>query len=1118
MLVAYRNPVLVTDPFVTVRTVDKCAPMGRYEGATMTLKPLREACTARADVLAGGFSENHFAAQLDKIVRDPSNYPVYGDPEQFFSITYPTSGLKTLIAKVFGRVTGASGVAGENGVLRSETSFGGGKTHGLTAVYHVARGARPDSLGAFVDPSLLPDGPVQVAALVGDSLDPSAGLTTNGVTSHTMWGEMAAQLGPHAVEVLSNNERDRTAPGTETLKRAFGGQPAVVIIDEIAKHLRIATKSSSQAIRDYAAQIPPFLGNLAEVAGDPTNRIVLVVTLASSVNAYGQETNEIGELLDETAEAARKTIREAAEAVDRLNQPSGRIKPAEDAEIGEILKARLFERIDSGAAAEAARAYRAMYESLLEDGEPLSGGAERPTTYAETVERSYPFHPELVRVLDKRLGAIPSFQRARGALKLLAEVVSALYRDGDDCPIINVADIDFEDDPVLRHLTTGLDRPEFATVAAVDLAGRNSHAAAVDEAVFPGKPPYATRVARTVFIHSLELAASAGAGRAEWVMGTLQPGDPIALLEKALTENERVCWHLSSDALRWRFHVEPNVNAILEEEKRNVLNSAVAQVMNDRVRKAFSNDGGATTIIYPTGPAAVPDIPELRILVIDPSQRTAIARTSDVPDAFLVEILDTVGASRNPRKFRNAVAFVVADTDQVDTLKDRIRGLIAANTIAEDAARMLQFGDEVRKKVEAYRDNAALEARIAITRCFKHVYFPVQDKAHSHLRHRELPAQQQGDPKSATAVVLALLTDEGKIKNDKPSYDWLRSKAWPASQGAVATEDLRNWFWVDHSASMVRNVALIRETITDGIRHDGWVYFDASTGKTFTATAMAGLQVDFKPDALVMTAEEATTRGLLIRKPTAADLKGVVQGSNVVTGTQLRGIFESKCGGEPAKGEVLDALSAALTQHGYSWLLVTDVPPAAGVKALTPTQVREKGLDGLHILTREHGEQIGVVWSEREVTRTKYSTSGPSGVALAQLVDKISDAGKPLVTISIQSRADDQVGRSDIDLLASSLGMLQRYEITVHASLTAEFAGFDGALELSGKGDRKAFQSLNTNLSKLTQAASVVVGTLRLEIAFPEGMAVDAPEFRQLVTIMKTLNIADTKIDAEVAK
>ncbi len=68
-------------------------------------------------------------------------------------------------------------------------------------------------------------------------------------------------------------------------------------------------------------------------------------------------------------------------------------------------------------------------------------------TYGDAVARSYPFHPELVRVLDQQLGDIQLFQRARGALKLLAEVIADIYRDRDDCAVINVADIDY-DNPV----------------------------------------------------------------------------------------------------------------------------------------------------------------------------------------------------------------------------------------------------------------------------------------------------------------------------------------------------------------------------------------------------------------------------------------------------------------------------------------------------------------------------------------------------------------------------------------------------------------------------------------------------------------------------------------------
>lgn len=101
-------------------------------------------------MLSGSLSDEHFAADLDHIVRDPASYPVYGDPDQFFALTHPTKGLRDLLARTFGRVSGAKGIAGtEKGVLRPQTSFGGGKTHGLIALYHLAQGAKPANLDRF---------------------------------------------------------------------------------------------------------------------------------------------------------------------------------------------------------------------------------------------------------------------------------------------------------------------------------------------------------------------------------------------------------------------------------------------------------------------------------------------------------------------------------------------------------------------------------------------------------------------------------------------------------------------------------------------------------------------------------------------------------------------------------------------------------------------------------------------------------------------------------------------------------------------------------------------------------------------------------------------------------
>ena len=110
----------------------------------------------------------------------------------------------------------------------------------------------------------------------------------------------------------------------------------------------------------------------------------------------------------------------------------------------------------------------------------MAAARHSPTDYGDLVARTYPFHPELVRVLDKRLGEIPGFNRARGALKLLAELVARIWegmQQNMTMEIINVADIDYAGEAIRNLLTVGLNRPQFAQVAEVDIAGPGSHAA-----------------------------------------------------------------------------------------------------------------------------------------------------------------------------------------------------------------------------------------------------------------------------------------------------------------------------------------------------------------------------------------------------------------------------------------------------------------------------------------------------------------------------------------------------------------------------------------------------------------------------------------------------------------
>src|SRR6266851_2267912 len=135
------------------------------------MQTIFDTCTPRPDVLTGTLMEDQFAAKLSNVVAGTAA-DVYRIPNQFFASTYPTVGMRTLIEDCFGRLTGrGSGTAS----IRLDTSYGGGKTHQLIALYHIAKHGRTISgIETFADPSLLPEAPVPVAAVVGSDLNPVA--------------------------------------------------------------------------------------------------------------------------------------------------------------------------------------------------------------------------------------------------------------------------------------------------------------------------------------------------------------------------------------------------------------------------------------------------------------------------------------------------------------------------------------------------------------------------------------------------------------------------------------------------------------------------------------------------------------------------------------------------------------------------------------------------------------------------------------------------------------------------------------------------------------------------------------------------------------------------------
>ena len=576
------------------------------------LASIRKTCQPRPEVLKGGLVDKHFAAQLDQVVYSGAGYEAYSDADSFFNLTFPTQGLKELLRGTFARLSGQTTLApsAEHAVCRYETSFGGGKTHGLIALWHIAKGARPANLNEFVDPDLLPP-TCRVAAIVGDSLDPINGLITDGVTTHTLWGEIGRQLGGRAQEAMARSDAARTGCGKQVWLDMLSEAPTVIVIDELAQYLHRMAVSGDAKVRELADATVENLKVLFEAAtAAPAVRII--VTLATGAAAFGKKTEDVAEML--SVAASERLIQEAAEVMER---PKGAIgKPAEDKEIGFILRRRLFESVDENAASAVETAYRDFYTDLRDKGTQVRQAADDPAGYCERLRDSYPFHPALIDCLDKRIGPLPGFQRARGALKMLAESVRRIWADGGDLPIINLGDLPLEDEQVRASVTTSIGREELNAPATADFAGADTHAPRIDKENNWTKR-IATRSCRSVFLHSVASEPSPGATSPDVYLGTLRPGEDPSLVDEALGVALAEAWYLISDGLRWRFTMEPNANRIIASEMENVSKSDVTEELNHRIEKLFPSEGEVKTVHSPSAPAHVSDEPRLQLAVFN---------------------------------------------------------------------------------------------------------------------------------------------------------------------------------------------------------------------------------------------------------------------------------------------------------------------------------------------------------------------------------------------------------------------------------------------------------------------------------------------------------------------
>ena len=237
----------------------------------MTLYPWYKIATLRKEVREGrSFSPDEFAIALEQVLSKTAPED-YSDPAQFFSRTCFTRALKEHVGMVLRRLSGKT----ENTapVLTLITQFGGGKTHTLTSLYHLANAGAdasqfPGVADLLTEAGMAEAPDARVGVFVGNAWDPTPG-------RETPWIDLARQLAGDTGIAALGGAAQTTPPGTEALAKVFAATeaPVLLLFDEVLNFVN--------RHRGMAESFHAFIQNLT-VAVTGTTRAAAVISLPRS--------------------------------------------------------------------------------------------------------------------------------------------------------------------------------------------------------------------------------------------------------------------------------------------------------------------------------------------------------------------------------------------------------------------------------------------------------------------------------------------------------------------------------------------------------------------------------------------------------------------------------------------------------------------------------------------------------------------------------------------------------------------------------------------------------------------------------------------------------------------
>ena len=606
----------------------------------------------------------------------------YADPVEFFKRTYLTEGLSDLIGRAVRRLSGDDNAPP---VINLQTNFGGGKTHSMLALWHVAAGLPVGEFPQDTQELLAANGysgaKVNRVAIVGNHFSPSGVTKATAPTSTrsgVSWPGSSAARRP--TRSSPRPTPDRTHPGEALHELLAEYAPAVILIDEWVAYARSLVGRDDLAGGTFDDQFT-FAQSLTEAAKG-TSGVLLVISIPASESGDDADKIVAGNAEEVGGANGLEALRRLQNVVRRV---ADQWRPASSDEAYQIVKQRLFTQPDAAALAVdrrhrprvrrdvpqvhrrlPARIPRHRIRRPHQADLPDPPRAVRPPLRGMVIAGAVPAHPRRAAADEHR------HPRPVGRRRRLTADHARLHPAGHG--------------NVNAELTQYL-QDSWKAIIDADVDGPNSEPARIDkDKPLFGQRSLTKRLARTVFFGAAPTIGSAHKGleTQRVFLGTAIPGDVPGNFHAALTQlADRATYFYSGSGKYW-YDLQANITRTAKDQAERLHKEDVWAEIVRRLQSQARTRGDFTGVhVCPETNGDIPDTDEARLVILHP--KVAHKRGTDsAAKEFAHKATEHRGSAN--RTNRNMLVYLAADEARLEELDTATRDYLGWTHVLNNEA------------------------------------------------------------------------------------------------------------------------------------------------------------------------------------------------------------------------------------------------------------------------------------------------------------------------------------------------------------------------------------------------------------------------------------------------